>query len=243
MPRDTLLHLTAGWERLEPPLDDLALDRLAQYAALLAEWNARINLTAISEPKEIVVRHFLDSLSILPHLDALGNDAVRLIDVGSGGGFPGLPLAIARPGWRVTLLEATRKKVEFLEHVVETLALEGVTPLWGRAEERGRDPAHRAAYDAAVARAVARMQVLAEYCLPFVRVGGRWIAQKGPRGPEELAAARNALGQLGGRLVTVEEVLVPGLEQESRRLIVVDKVRATPVQFPRRAGTPAKRPL
>lgn len=244
MPETTLFErLAASWL---PTLRDAPTARqvaqFRRYATLLVEWNERINLTAIADEEGIVVKHFLDSLSVLPFLDLLG-DAPSLIDVGTGAGFPGMALAIMRPAWHVTLLEATRKKVDFLALVADELGLPNVTPLWGRAEEQGQEPAHRERYDAAVARAVAELPVLAEFCLPFIRTGGRWVAQKGPRVDEEVQRARNAFGQLGGKLVAVESVTIPGLEGETRTLVVVEKVRPTSATFPRAPGTPKKRPL
>lgn len=244
MPLTLFETLAAEWLTvLGAPPTPTQVTQFAQYAALLVEWNQRINLTAITDEEGIVIKHFLDSLSVLLALDPLDEAGLRLIDVGTGAGFPGIPLAIMRPTWQVTLLESTRKKVEFLQTVGEALGLENIDPLWGRAEEQGQAAAQRARYDAAVARAVADLPVLAEYCLPFVRVGGRWVAQKGPKAEEEVQGARNALGQLGGRLLAVEEVTVPGLEEQTRTLVIVEKVKATPATFPRRSGVPAKRPL
>lgn len=244
MTSDLFTQLASSWpEVITPPPTEAQVAQFARYAELLAEWNERVNLTAIADPEGIVVKHFLDSLSVLAALDPISRDELRLIDVGTGAGFPGMALAIMRPRWQVTLLEATRKKVDFLALVAQELGLTNVATLWGRAEEMGQAREQREKYDAAVARAVAELPVLAEYCLPFVQVGGRWVAQKGARVEEEVQGARNALGQLGGRLLGVEEVTVPGLEEEARALVIVEKVRPTPATFPRRPGTPSKRPL
>ncbi len=244
MPFDLLTTLASQWlDVLGEPLTERQVAQFERYAALLVEWNARINLTAITDPAGIVTHHFLDSLSVLPFLGARGGAPYSVIDVGTGAGFPGMALAIARPAWQITLLEATRKKVDFLALVAQELALSNVVTVWGRAEEQGQEPAHREQYDAAVARAVAALPVLAEYCLPFVRVGGRWVAQKGPRVEEELQQSRNALGQLGGKLLALKEVAIPGLADETRALVIVEKLRATPAAFPRKPGTPSKRPL
>jgi 16S rRNA (guanine527-N7)-methyltransferase len=162
--------------------------------------------------------------------------------VGSGAGFPGLPLKIYCTRLHLVLLEATAKKVGFLEHVVDHLGLEDVQPLWGRAEEVARDPAHREAYDLVVARAVADLSVLAEYTLPLCRPGGRIVAQKGGSAQEEAQSAAHALSLLGGRLRRVIPVELQGLA-ESRHLVVIDKVARTPERYPRRPGIPAKRPL
>jgi 16S rRNA (guanine527-N7)-methyltransferase len=243
MAGETLFEqLAATWLPIlrEPPTPR-QVEQFSRYASLLVEWNERVNLTAITDEEGIVTKHFLDSLSVLPMLDPLG-EALSLIDVGTGAGFPGMALAIMRPAWQVTLLEATRKKVDFLALVAAELGLRNVMPLWGRAEERGQEAAHRERYDAAVARAVAELPVLAEFCLPLIRTGGRWVAQKGPRVEEEVQRARNAFGQLGGKLLTVESVAIPGLE-EARTLVVVEKVRPTSATFPRAPGIPKKRPL
>lgn len=244
MPAALFEQLAASWpEVLRQPPTARQTEQVVQYVALLVEWNQRMNLTAIKEPEGIIVKHFMDSLSVLAALEPLANEAFSLIDVGTGAGFPGAALAILRPTWRVTLLEATRKKVEFLDVVVQELGLDNVTTLRGRAEDQGQEPQQRERYDAAVARAVAELAVLAEYCLPFVRVGGHWVAQKGPKVEEEVLTCRNALGQLGGKLLQVQSLSVPGMAEETRNLVIVQKVRPTPAIFPRRPGTPSKRPL
>lgn len=213
---------------------------LETYKRELLDWNQRVNLTAIREPEAVEAKHFLDSLS---GLRVMGQRAEqRIVDVGTGAGFPGLVLKIARPSWQVTLVESVGKKVAFCRHIVATLGLEGVTVLHARAEEVGHDPAHREAYDWAVARAVARLPILAEYLLPLVRVGGHMLAQKGETGPAEAQAAEYAIRVLGGELERVVPVEVPGVA-EDRYLIVVRKVAPTPAKFPRRVGIPAKRPL
>ena len=234
--------LAADWPLLGAPPNEAQTAQFAAYAALIVEWNQRINLTAIDEAEGIATRHFLDSLSVLGGVEN-DNEITTVIDVGSGAGFPGIPLAILRPTWQLTLLEATRKKVDFLNLALRELALDNVQTVWGRAEEMAQQPAHREHYDLAVARAVASLPVLAEFCLPFVRVGGYWVAQKGPKADEELGQSANALGQLGGKLRKVETITIPGLEEATRTLVVVDKVRVTPGTFPRRPGTPSKRPL
>ncbi|HEY58045.1 MAG TPA: 16S rRNA (guanine(527)-N(7))-methyltransferase RsmG [Anaerolineae bacterium] len=213
---------------------------LETYKQELLGWNQRVNLTAIREPEAVDAKHFLDSLSCLRVLGRRPEQ--RIVDVGTGAGFPGLVLKIACPSWEVTLVEAVGKKVAFCRHIVETLGLEGVEVLHTRAEELGHDPAHREAYDWAVARAVARLPILAEYLLPLVRVGGAMLAQKGETGPAEAQEAEYAIRVLGGELDRVVPVEVPGVA-EDRYLIVVRKVAPTPARLPRRAGVPAKRPL
>lgn len=211
-----------------------------RYAAELVEWNQRFNLTTITDPAAIQTRHFLDSLSCWLALRKA--PPASLIDVGAGAGFPGLALKILRPELRLTLLESTAKKASFLEHVVQVLGLTDVTVLAERAEEAGQAPAHREQYDWAVARAVAPLPVLAEYLLPFVRVGGGILAQKAKGAQEEVDAAANAFAKLGGEFEELMPVQVPELDEE-RWLVVVRKAAATPLAYPRRAGMPSKRPL
>ncbi|MCD6345272.1 MAG: 16S rRNA (guanine(527)-N(7))-methyltransferase RsmG [Anaerolineae bacterium] len=209
----------------------------------LVSWNQKFNLTAITDYEGVQVRHFLDSLSCLSAMEnreRLTNQ--RVIDVGAGAGFPGIPLKIVRPGIRLTLLEATEKKVNFLRHLIQRLGLRGVTVLRGRAEELGQATAHRERYDWAVARAVAEMPILAEYLLPLVKIGGRALAQKGEHAPAEVHRAEHAITQLGGHVRRLMPVELHGLA-ETRYLVLVDKVAVTADQYPRRPGIPSKRPL
>lgn len=244
MPLPYLRELYDQWHDAMPsPLSAEQEEQFARYAALLQEWNAKMNLTAISDEAGIVVKHFMDSLSLLTVLDGVAGADFRLLDVGTGAGFPGIPLAIMRPHWHVTLLESTRKKVDFLVMVGNTLGLKNLLTVWARAEEAGHVAKHREQYHGVVARAVAELPVLAEYCLPFVRPNGHWVAQKSVKVDEEVAKARNALGQLGGKLITIKPVMVPGMAQETRSLVVVQKIKPTPVIFPRKAGLPSKKPL
>jgi len=188
----------------------------------------------------MVHKHFLDSLSALTACDLQAG--ARIIDVGSGAGFPGLPIRIARPDLQLTLLEATRKKCDFLRHIAVALALERVTIVQARAEDAARDAAHREQYDVAIARAVAETATLAEYLLPFVRVGGQAVAQKSGDVEAEVARASAAITALGGRVQRIAPVKTPGID-ELRFVLVVDKVAPTPDRYPRRAGVPAKRPI
>jgi 16S rRNA (guanine527-N7)-methyltransferase len=191
----------------------------------------------------VLVRHFLDSLSCLKALSRTElSGGARVIDVGTGAGFPGLVLKIVCPGMRLTLLEATRKKVTFLEHMVRVLELDGVEVVHGRAEVLGRDPAHREGYDWALARAVAEMPTLVEYLLPLARVGGAALAQKGEGAAAEVQGAEAAIITLGGRVRQLLPVELRGLA-ETRYLVVVNKVAATPEKYPRRSGMPRKSPI
>jgi 16S rRNA (guanine527-N7)-methyltransferase len=216
--------------------------RFAAYLDDLAGWNERANLTAIDEPLDVAVKHFADSLACLAALPGPGPGKTRVVDVGAGAGFPGLPLRIVRPDLDLTLVEATRKKTLFLEHVSEALGMPDVSVVTARVEDLGRDPAHRESYDLATSRAVAALPVLAEYCLPLLRVGGLMVAQKNAGVNDELDAAGRAISILGGRLRPVVEYRLPSLE-ERRWLVLIDKVRPTPSGYPRRVGMPSKRPL
>lgn len=213
---------------------------LETYAHELLQWNRRFNLTAIRDPEGVRVRHFLDSLTCW--IAMRHQPPQRVVDVGTGAGFPGLPLKIVFPSIQLTLIESVGKKVRFCRHMVEKLQLQDVQVIHARAEEVGRMPAHREQYDWAIARAVAQMPILAEYLLPLVRVGGRMLAQKGESGPAEAQAAEHAFRLLGGRLHRLFPIQLPGVA-EDRYLVVVDKVVTTPERYPRRVGIPAKRPL
>jgi 16S rRNA (guanine527-N7)-methyltransferase len=211
------------------------------YYQELLSWNARFNLTAITDSEGVQIRHFLDSLSCLLAIRDIQRGQ-SLIDVGSGAGFPGLPLKIIHPSLRLTLLEATGKKTDFLRHVVDLLELRDVTVIHSRAEQLGQDPLHREAYDWVTARAVAAMPTLIEYLLPLCRLGGHCVAQKGEDAAAEVASSEQAVMLLGGCLNRLVRVELPGLA-ETRYLVVIDKVARTPDQYPRPPGRPAKRPL
>ncbi len=213
------------------------------YADELAEWNQKFNLTAIKNPAEVEIKHFLDSLTCLLAIRGTRHPSpVSLIDVGTGAGFPGLPLKIVCPEMRLTLVESVGKKMTFLEHIVGRLGLKEVTLVKARVEEAGREAAHREKYDWAVARAVAEMRTLLEYMLPLVKVGGKVLAQKGENAPAETHGAGHTAQVLGGCLAQITPVELPGIA-EQRFLVVFDKVAATPGKYPRRPGTPGKEPL
>ncbi|TFU14246.1 16S rRNA (guanine(527)-N(7))-methyltransferase RsmG [Thermus tengchongensis] len=216
------------------------LSAFSRFYDLLMEANRRTNLTALRTEEEVVVKHFLDSLTLLTL--PLFQGSWRVLDLGTGAGFPGLPLKIVRPELEITLLDATKKKVAFVAEAVEALGLKGAYPLWGRAEELAHRPEYREAYGRVVARAVAPLCVLAELGLPFVALGGYMVAQKGPRVAEELEALPKALALLGGGSVTLHTLLLP-VVQEERNLVVVVKEASTPAKYPRRPGVPEKNPL
>jgi len=216
------------------------LGQFEQLGDMLLDWNQRMNLTSITAPNDIVVKHFLDSLTlttVVPQFDGL-----RLIDVGTGAGFPGLALAIAFPALEVTLLDSTAKKLRFIQSVREELQLKNVRTMHARAEDAGRDKGHRASYDIAVARAVARLPVLMEYLLPLAKPEGQVIAMQGMTAYDDANSAAKAIDVFGGELFTIEEVLLPTLDNP-RYLIVIDKIKKTPRQYPRQPGTPTRDPI
>lgn len=224
--------LIAAAAEMGVTVDEAAAERLDIYARLLVEWNERMNLTAITDPTGIVIKHFADSLSIAP---LLPEGTFSLIDVGTGAGFPGVPLAIVRGDMRLTLLDSLNKRLLFLEELCRAVGVEA-TRIHARAEEGGRDAALREQFDVATARAVAALPVLCELCLPFVRVGGRFIAMKGPDGDREAEAAAGALHTLGGRVIERRRVTlaVPGAEEAGERcLLVMEKANSTPKRYPR----------
>jgi 16S rRNA (guanine527-N7)-methyltransferase len=210
------------------------------YEKELVEWNRRFNLTAIRDSESIRTKHFLDSLSCVMAWRAAPPN--RLIDVGTGAGFPGIPIKILYPNLKLTLVESVGKKANFCRHIVQVLGLENVDVIQARAEDLGQNPQHREKYDWAVARAVANMNVLGEFLLPLVRVGGTMLAQKGESGPAEAQSAEGAMHLLGGKLRQLIPVNLPGVADD-RYLILADKVAATPPKYPRKPGVPAKQPL
>ena len=242
--------VTAEWEReigrgieaLAIPCDGQAARRIAVYHAMLADWNTRMNLTGDTDFAASLTRHYLDSLAPL-HWADLFEPGARLIDVGSGAGFPGLPLAIARPDLQVTLLDSLAKRIAFLTAVTEALGLTNVRLIHSRAEDGGRDSALRERFDVAVARAVAPLPVLCELLLPFVRVGGRMVCYKGPSAEGELAAGQKAARMLGGGRVENRPVFLPSEPDWRHCVLVCPKEAKTVRQYPRKAGTPSRQPL
>ncbi|MGE5509418.1 MAG: 16S rRNA (guanine(527)-N(7))-methyltransferase RsmG [Chitinophagales bacterium] len=231
--------LVSGFEAVGVPVTPEAVGLLRKYMDLLRAENERANLTRILEPAAVAIKHFVDSATLLKVVEL---ERGRLVDVGSGAGFPGAVIAVLRPEVGVTLVESNGKKSAFLKLLAEELGLRNVTVVGQRAEEVGRARGHRAQYDVATARAVAALPVIMEYLLPLVRVGGSAVALKGPEVEKEIEAGRKAARQLGGWWVRVEDIALPeGAGQ--RRLAVVRKDRPTPEQYPRRTGVPAKKPL
>ncbi|MGD2105282.1 MAG: 16S rRNA (guanine(527)-N(7))-methyltransferase RsmG [Anaerolineae bacterium] len=235
--------LVVGAHELGITLQDQHLAAFETCYDALVAWNERFNLTAITDWNGVLIRHFLDSLSCLKAVSQADLEGgARVIDVGTGAGYPGIPLKIVCPGMRLTLLEATRKKVAFLEHLIDQLELELVRAIHARSEQLGQDTMHREKYDWAIARAVAKMPTLAEYLLPLARVGGAVLAQKGEDAAAEVHEAEGAISALGGRVRQLVPIELRGLA-ETRYLVVVDKVAPSPEKYPRRPGMPKKRPL
>ena len=232
---DLLVRSSAAWGLT---LSRMQLEQFALYAKALVHWNAQINLTAITDRQGIYVRHFLDSLLLARYW---GTQPDSLVDLGSGAGFPGLPLKILCPELELLLVDSVGKKTAFLHHLIAQLQLTGVRVLTARAETVGRDPHERERYAVVTARAVADFRVLAEYGLPLLRVGGRLLAPKGATAHAEVAAAASALTALGGELLAIHPVELPGVEP--RTLVVIGKVAPTSERYPRPVGVPLRRPL
>lgn len=243
-------QLAEGGRQLGLSLTPAQIQQFERYSRELLLWNEKFNLTAITDPRQVETRHFLDSLSCLLALaDASErsvaswlSSSVQALDVGSGAGFPGLPLKIVWPRLQLTLLESRQKKVGFLQHIVSELGLQAVNAIHARAETLAHDPLHRERYGLVLARAVAELPVLLEYALPFCRRGSLVLAQKGEAAMAEAIGSERALALLGGRIRKVVNVEVPGLA-ETRHIMVVEKVAPTPDAYPRRPGMPQKRPL
>jgi 16S rRNA (guanine527-N7)-methyltransferase len=231
--------LAAGARAFDLDLSPAQLDQFARYAELLIDWNLRFNLTSIVDPRDIVIKHFLDSLSVIRSIPP---GSIKLIDVGAGAGLPGLPIRLVRSDVSLVLLEATRKKCDFLKAVIDDLQLADAQVINDRAEEAGRLVEHREQYDIALARAVAEMPTLIEYLLPLVKIGGLALAQKSKEVLNDVQRAERAIITLGGKLNDIVSLKVPELN-EARYLVVVEKIDRTPEKYPRRTGVPAKKPL
>lgn len=221
-------------------LTDEQIGLFQRYVDELIAWNSHTNLTAIIEPQAILIRHFLDSLSLASFLPS--DVPCHVIDVGTGAGFPGMVLAILSPNLKVTLLEATGKKIKFLAHVIDQLGLQNAYTLNARAEEAGHISHHRARYDVVLARAVARLPALLEYMLPLAKIGGMCIAMKGASASDELDDSQTALATLGGKFQRMATIRLPTVD-EAHHLIFVEKIAKTPPDYPRKPGIPTRKPL
>ena len=229
-----------GLDEWNIQLTDKQKNQFLDYYEILTEWNTFMNLTAITEFQEVVTKHFLDSLSIVKAMDM--KKVHSLMDVGTGAGFPGIPLKIVFPHIEVTLLDSLNKRVKFLNEVIQSLELEGIQALHGRAEDYGKQADCRERYDLCVSRAVANLSSLSEYCLPFVKEGGKFISYKSGKMEEELEQAKKAVYLLGGNLEKTVCFQLPDTDME-RYFAVIAKTRPTPKKYPRKAGLPTKEPL
>lgn len=227
-----------GAAELNIVLSENQLNQFLDYARLLVEWNEKMNLTAITDDEGIATKHFLDSLSALTTERVLGS----VIDVGTGAGFPGLVLKIAKPEIELTLLDSLNKRITFLKEISKELRLDGIDFVHARAEDGGQNVLYRGKFDTVVSRAVANMTVLSEWCLPFLKVGGHFLALKGPLAEEELKDAKRAISILGGEICEVKEVKIPFTDLE-HKIIIIKKVRQTPMKYPRKPGIAAKNPI
>lgn len=218
-------------------LTDEMIEQFMKYKSLLKEWNEKINLTAITEDREIIIKHFVDSLTIAKYIP----ENAYMIDVGTGAGFPGIPIKIFRKDVKIVLLDSLNKRLNFLNEVIKELGLEGIETVHGRAEDAGNDPKYREKFDISTARAVANMATLSELCIPFIKVGGKFICMKA-NADEELESAQNAIKTLNIKQEIIERFKLEDIDSD-RTIIIFSKEKTTPKQYPRKAGTPAKQPL
>lgn len=221
-------------------LGECQIEQFLTYYEMLVDWNQKINLTAITEYEEVLKKHFIDSMSLIKAYDVTKDS--KVIDVGTGAGFPGLALKIAYPNLQVTLLDSLNKRIHFLDAVIESLGLKDVETIHGRAEDLAKPDMLREKFDLCVSRAVANLSTLSEYCLPFVKQGGQFISYKSEKISEEMTAAEKAITVLGGNVVNQIEFYLPNSDIY-RNLFVIEKVRETPLKYPRKAGLPAKEPI
>ena len=237
--------LTDATKEIGVDLSEKNLEDLSTFAQMLREKNKVMNLTNIVDDEGIAIRHFADSLTVVSYINEeqkkKGKDNLSLIDVGTGAGFPGIPLKVVIPSLNLTLMDSLQKRLNFLEEVSGELGFSNYGTLHARAEDAGKDKKHREMYDIATARAVASLPVLCEYCLPFVKVGGVFLAMKG-HSEEEVAASNKAIAVLGGKIEKIDEFVLPGTDM-NRSIVVVRKTKHTPPQYPRQAGKPSKNPI
>lgn len=230
--------ITEKAKQIEITLTAKQIEQFYQYMELLIEWNQKINLTAIVEEKEIIEKHFIDCLTIVKHI----KPNTSLIDVGTGAGFPGIPIKIVREDVKVTLLDSLNKRINFLNEVIQQLGLEKIEAVHARVEEAGKNKNDREKYDVATSRAVANLTTLSEYMLPLVKLNGISICMKGPDVEEEMEASKKAIHILGGKIVMQDKLKLPDSDIK-RNNIIISKVEKTPMKYPRKAGTPAREPI
>lgn len=229
-----------GLQELGITLEQSQMDAFLQYYELLVEWNSFMNLTAITDFQEVCIKHFLDSLSLYKIMNC--HQELKIIDIGTGAGFPGIPLKIAFPELKITLLDSLGKRVKFLNEVIEKLKLKDIEAIHGRAEDFAKPSALRESYDVCVSRAVANLSTLSEYCLPYVKVDGLFVSYKSEKILEEKEQAKHAIFLLGGEIYSQNEFTLP-CSDIYRNLFVIKKIQKTPNKYPRKAGLPSKEPL
>ena len=227
-------------EELNIKLEKRQLCQFLQYYELLVEWNSFMNLTAITDYDEVIKKHFVDSLSLIIAIDL--SKEISVIDIGTGAGFPGIPLKIAFPNLKITLLDSLNKRIKFLNEVINILELKDIKTIHGRAEDFAKEKNYRQSYDLCVSRAVANLSTLSEYCLPYVKTGGKFISYKSEKITDEMNAAKNAIKILGGNISGQVEFILPNSDIY-RNLFMIDKIKDTPMKYPRKAGLPSKEPL
>jgi 16S rRNA (guanine527-N7)-methyltransferase len=232
--------LIKGAEELNISIEEKDINSFEIYKEMLKEWNTKINITTITDDEDIDIKHFLDSLT--PLVTNLFDGKKNLIDIGTGGGFPGIPLKIIKRELNVTLLDSLNKRINFLNEVINRLELEDIIAIHARAEEMSIKPVYREKYDIAISRAVASLNTLSEYCIPFVKLGGYFISMKGPDAEEELKSGNNAIKVLGGRIVDKKLICIPESDI-MHSLIIIEKIKETPTKYPRGGGKPRKNPL
>ena len=240
MEKYNIQYFKEGLSQLEIKLSGRQIEQFIRYYEMLIEWNKLMNLTGITEYEDVINKHFIDSLSLVKATDIAGISSV--IDIGTGAGFPGIPLKIAFPHLNIVLLDSLNKRINFLNAVIEELGLENIRTIHGRAEEFAQKEEYRECFDLCVSRAVANLSSLTEYCLPYVKEGGKFIPYKSGKIDEELANSKNAIFILGGKLEKEVEFELPRTDM-SRNLVVIEKVKKTPKKYPRKAGLPTKEPL
>lgn len=225
-------------EKIDIKFTEEQLNQFYEYMNLLLEWNEKINLTAITDPNEVILKHFIDSLTINKYI----KENSTLADVGTGAGFPGIPLKIVRPDLKITLVDSLNKRINFLNEVINKLNLVNIETVHSRIEDFGKDKKYRESFDFVTARAVANLAVLSEYLLPIAKVGGQCVCMKGSSVEEELSNGKNAIKVLGGKIKNIDEFVLPDSDM-SRNVIIIDKIKNTPNKYPRKAGIPVKEPL
>lgn len=236
---DNFKELMCSYGReIDIEFNDKQMNQFYEYMNLLLEWNEKINLTAITEPEEVILKHFIDSLTINKYIE--NNKSIA--DVGTGAGFPGIPLKIYRPDLSITLVDSLNKRINFLNEVISKLDLKDISTVHSRIEDFGKDKKYRESFDYVTARAVANLTTLSEYLIPISKVGGKCICMKGNDIKEEINNSRNAINILGGKINEVDEFYLPNSDI-SRNVIIIEKIKNTPNKYPRKAGMPSKEPL